>query len=433
VTDQFPTTRATTADPRPSWPSTRGMVLAVVTCAVVVTLGAWGCGLFDGMIDLRVYRMGGSILLDHGSLYDALLPGTDLPFTYPPFAAVAMVPLATLPWQVAVVAWTTVSVLCLAMIWRSSLPASAWVLLPNRRKNRWVLVLATLTALSLVLEPVWETIRLGQINLLLTAMILFDLVRPERRRWRGAWVGVAIGIKLTPLPFLAFLLVTRQWRALRNAVTGLLATMVIGFVIVPHQSWEYWTVVIRNADRVGNPAFTGNQSFMGFLTRIGGEAAYVKPLWFLLSATFGLVVLWLAHRFWSAGDRVAAISVMALAVLYASPVSWSHHWVWVVPLGVSLARSVYRHWFRLVPAAATAAVWFGLFCLRSIWWVPYRDGRELNWTFWQSIPGNAHLILGMVSFGLLAFTSRSLRPVEPVPVLREAAQAANSSRRPPTV
>jgi alpha-1,2-mannosyltransferase len=433
VTDQFLTTRATTADPRPSWPSTRGMVLAVVTCAVVVALGAWGYGLFDGMIDLRVYRMGGSILLDHGSLYDALLPGTDLPFTYPPFAAVAMVPLATLPWQVAVVAWTTVSVLCLAMIWRSSLPASAWVLLPNRRKNRWVLVLATLTALSLVLEPVWETIRLGQINLLLTAMILFDLVRPERRRWRGAWVGVAIGIKLTPLPFLAFLLVTRQWRALRNAVTGLLATMVIGFVIVPHQSWEYWTVVIRNADRVGNPAFTGNQSFMGFLTRIGGEASYVQPLWFLLSATFGLVVLWLAHRFWSAGDRVAAISVMALAVLYASPVSWSHHWVWVVPLGVSLARSVYRHWFRLVPAAATAAVWFGLFCLRSIWWVPYRDGRELNWTFWQSIPGNAHLILGMVAFGLLAFTSRSLRPVEPVPVPREAAQAANSSRRPPTV
>src|SRR4051812_21369538 len=102
------------------------MVLAVVTCAVVVALGAWGYGLFDSMIDLRVYRMGGSILLDHASWYAALLPGTDLPFTSPPFAAVAMVPLAALPWQVAVVAWTTVSVLCLAMIWRSSLPASAW-------------------------------------------------------------------------------------------------------------------------------------------------------------------------------------------------------------------------------------------------------------------------------------------------------------------
>ncbi|TDU88407.1 alpha-1,2-mannosyltransferase [Kribbella voronezhensis] len=391
------TTTVRTANPR-------RIVIGVLVCAALVALGAWAYGLFDGMIDLRVYRMGGSVLLDRGSLYDAKLAGSGLPFTYPPFAAIAMLPLAAVPWGVALVAWTTLSVLCIAAIWRNSLPASAWSYFPERKR---VVILVALTAASLLLEPVWQTLQFGQINLLLTAMILLDLIRPAGAKWRGFWVGVTIGVKLTPLPFLAFLLITKQWRAFRNAVLGLLATMAIGFAVVPNQSWHYWTVVIRDANRVGGLAYTGNQSFMGFLSRLGDDSSWVEPTWFVLSAVFGLAVLWLARRFWLADERVTAISVMALAVLYASPVSWSHHWVWIIPLGVSLIRAVNRQW-GLNPAVVTGVLWYGLFVLRSIWWVPFRDDRELSWSFWQSIPGNSHLILGMLAFLLLAFTSRNL-------------------------
>jgi alpha-1,2-mannosyltransferase len=382
----------------------RRIVIGILVCAALVALGAGAYGLFDGMIDLRVYRMGGSVLLDRGSLYDAKLEGSGLPFTYPPFAAIAMLPLAAVPWGVALVAWTTISVLCIAAIWRNSLPESAWAYFLERKR---VLILVGLTAASLLLEPVWQTIQFGQINLLLTAMILLDLIRPANAKWRGFWVGVTIGVKLTPLPFLAFLLITKQWRAFRNAVLGLLATMAIGFAVVPNQSWHYWTVVIRDANRVGGLAYTGNQSLMGLLSRLGDDASWVEPTWFVLSAIFGLAVLWLARRYWLVDERVTAISVMALAVLYASPVSWSHHWVWIIPLGVSLIRAVNRQW-GLNPAVVTGVLWYGLFVLRSIWWVPFRDDRELSWNFWQSIPGNSHLILGMLAFLLLAFTSRRL-------------------------
>lgn len=385
----------------------RWLLVAVLGCAAFVALGAWAYGLFDGMIDLRVYRMGGSVLLDRASLYDAQLPGSGLPFTYPPFAAIAMVPLAAVSWGVALVVWTTISVLCIALIWRAALPANAWTLVGDQWRDRRIAVLAALTACSLLLEPVWQTIQFGQINLLLTAMILLDLVRPAGAKWRGFWVGVTIGVKLTPLPFLAFLLITKQWKAFRNALLGLLATMAIGFAVVPNQSWEYWTVVIRNANRVGGLAYTANQSFMGFLSRLGDEASWVEPTWFLLSATFGLLVLWLARKYWLADERVTAISVMALAVLYASPVSWSHHWVWLIPLGISLIRAVHREWGSK-PALVTGILWYGLFILRSIWWVPFRDDRELSWTFWQSIPGNSHLILGLLAFLTLAYTARSL-------------------------
>ncbi len=401
------TTTSPTSDTRRTDP--RWIVVAVLGCAAFVALGAWAYGLFDGMIDLRVYRMGGSVLLDRASLYDAQLPGSGLPFTYPPFAAIAMVPLAAVPWGLALVLWTTISVLCIAAIWRAALPESAWNLLPQHLSNKRIAVLAALTLASLLLEPVWQTIQFGQINLLLTAMVLLDLIRPQNARWRGFWVGVTIGIKLTPLPFLAFLLVTKQWRAFRNAILGLLATMAIGFAVVPNQSWEYWTVVVRNANRVGGLAYTANQSFMGFLSRLGDDAGWIQPVWFVLSAVFGLLVLWLARRYWLADERVTAISVMALAVLYASPVSWSHHWVWIIPLGISLIRAVDRQWGRR-PAIVTAVLWYGLFVLRSIWWVPYRDDRELSWNFWQSIPGNSHLILGMVAFVVLAITSRAKAP-----------------------
>jgi alpha-1,2-mannosyltransferase len=383
----------------------RGVVVAVLACAALVALGAWIMNLYAGMIDLRVYRMGGSVLLHGDSLYDAKLPGgSNLPFTYPPFSAIAMVPLAAVPWAVALVAWTTLSVLCITALWRASLTKTFWSFVTQRKRTA---VLIALTALSLLLEPVWQTIQFGQINLLLTAMILLDLIRPNDARLRGFWLGVTIGIKLTPLPLLALLVVTKQWRALRNAVLGLFATVAIGFAVVPNQSWRYWTDVVLDANRVGGLAYTGNQSFNGFLHRIGDQAGWVQPVWFVLSALFGLAVLWLARRYWLADERVTAISVMALAVLYASPVTWSHHWVWIIPLGVSVIRGVNRVW-GLNPAVVTGVGFYGLFVLRSIWWVPYRDDRELDWTFWQSIPGNSHLIVGLIAFALLVITSRGL-------------------------
>ncbi|MDX6240146.1 MAG: alpha,2-mannosyltransferase, partial [Kribbellaceae bacterium] len=40
-------------------------------------------------IDLKVYRLGGSAMLDDpSSLYSARLRGTPMPFTYPPFGGI---------------------------------------------------------------------------------------------------------------------------------------------------------------------------------------------------------------------------------------------------------------------------------------------------------------------------------------------------------
>ena len=123
----------TTTASSPTRPAGRRGIVAVLACAALVAVGAWIAHLYGGMIDLRVYRMGGSVLLHGDSLYDAKLPGgSDLPFTYPPFAAIAMVPLAAVPWGVAVVAWTTISVLCITALWRTSLTKTFWSFVTQR-------------------------------------------------------------------------------------------------------------------------------------------------------------------------------------------------------------------------------------------------------------------------------------------------------------
>ena len=336
------------------------------------------------LVDLKVYRLGGSTLLhDPSRLYDVRLAGTVLPFTYPPFAAIVMVPFALLPWPAAVVVWTVGTVLSLVAVWRLS------VALPSA-------LLLAVVAGSLLLEPVRETLGFGQINLMLCALILYDVLDRTHPR-RGLWIGVAAGIKLTPLVFLAFLAVTRQWRALAHASAGFLATVVLGFLIAPHASRQYWTSLISDPTRTGGLAFASNQSWNAFLIRLTGDLDGGGPLWYVLVLLTGLGGLWLCRVLWLRDQRLAAVSVCGLIGLLCSPVSWSHHWVWVIPLGVALLQVVVPRW-RVLAALA----WFGVFTISPIWWPPDHDNRELGWSVGEQVLGNAYLIAALAVAGVLA-------------------------------
>ena len=80
-------------------------------------------------------------------------------------------------------------------------------------KRRPEIVFAV-SALALQTWPVAYTLHLGEINLILAALIGTDLLRREDGAWRqGAGTGLAAGIKLTPLIFVAYLALTGRLRA----------------------------------------------------------------------------------------------------------------------------------------------------------------------------------------------------------------------------
>ena len=99
---------------------------------VLVLAGAAAGALKDGFTDLVVYQFGGRAVLDGLLAFGVRDPVTGLPFTYPPFAAVVMVPLAPLPAWLAAALWTGASVGALA---RSSWWSAARS--TSRRRGGW--------------------------------------------------------------------------------------------------------------------------------------------------------------------------------------------------------------------------------------------------------------------------------------------------------
>ena len=243
--------------------------------------------------DLHVYRYGGHGVLDQWRVYASDDPVTGYPFTYPPFAAVVMVPLTLLPGWLAAALWTAVSAACLA----------ATVVVVRRALGRptpaWLVVLVGLG--SLALEPVWQNFAFGQINLVLMLAVLVDLVRPERR-WSGVLVGLAAGVKLTPLVFVVLLVLIGQRGAAARASLVFVGTVAVGLVAVPGAT-TYWTDGLLEADRVGPPALAHNQSVFGALTRMLDESPPTW-LWLAVAGPLAVALLLAAASWWRRGERV---------------------------------------------------------------------------------------------------------------------------------
>jgi alpha-1,2-mannosyltransferase len=370
-----------------------------LTVAVCVAVGILLPLLWDHTgADLKVYRLGGSMVLDDpSSLYAARMRDITMPFTYPLFGAMMMVPVAVMPWPVAYGVSIAVSLVALAVIWRLCLRR-----LPAART--WGPAgLIAVTAASLLVEPVRETLSYGQINLILCAVILYDVLAVRRPR-RGVWLGIAAGIKLTPLVFFGLLVVTRQWRALAHALVAFAATLLAGFLVAPSAAWEYWTKLLSDTGRIGGLAYSGNQSWNGFLIRVTGDMDGGGLAWKILAGLTVVAGLWLTHALWSRGERLGATAVCGMVSLLCSPVSWSHHWVWMIPLGVALLTGTRVG--RRFPAHVTLA-WFGLLVLAPIWWVPRRGNRELDWNMLEQVAGNAYLWLALTAGVLLAAGRRT--------------------------
>jgi len=344
-------------------------VLVLVLAAAV--FGA----LQGGLTDLLVYQYGGRSVLDGLPVYEWRDPVNGLPFTYPPFAAVVMLPLALMPEPLAAALWTGASVAALAAV----------VVLVRRALGRltpgWLVAL--LAAGAVALEPVGQNLAFGQINLLLMLAVMVDLIRPERR-WSGVLIGIAAGVKLTPLAFVVLLVLVGRRSAAARAVIAFAATVGVGFVVMPGSAATYWTDDLLHAGRVGPPALAHNQSVYGTLTRLL-DGPPPTALWLALAVPLATGILVVAAMWWRRGDRVLGTCLGSMAMLLASPVSWSHHWVWAVPVALLL-------WER---SRWAGVAWTVVFVARPILWPPWSQGREYGWSPVEHLVGNAYLLAAL--------------------------------------
>jgi alpha-1,2-mannosyltransferase len=282
-------------------------------------------------MDFQVYRMGGQHVLV-GNLYSAEITVLDqhLLFTYAPLAAILFWPLSRLPIFAGQAIWDAIDLVALTALIAVSIAAAR-----SRSvvRSDWRTALVLLAPIGFLLYPVRYDLALGQINVVLVLMIVADLTTGVSWRARelpkGVLVGAAAAIKLTPLIFIPYLVATRQWRPARNAtLTFVLATGAM-FAVSPRASWLYFTKDAFDAARVGPADRLDNQTLHAAIAR---AHLSVPPALFdlisLLVLCVGIAVAAAAYR---RSSNMLGILVCAATGLMLSPISWFHHYVWIVP------------------------------------------------------------------------------------------------------
>ncbi|MFD5630417.1 glycosyltransferase 87 family protein [Streptomyces sp. NPDC127072] len=319
------------------------------------------------MIDLMVYRAEGETVRAGGDLYALRTTEAHLPTTYPPFAALLFTPLTLLD---------TAAVRTLATAGNLALLVAFVALSLRLAGHARVESVWWVSAAAVWCEPVWTTLRYGQINLLLAVLVLWDLSRRPGHRWAGAGIGLAAAVKLTPALFAVFLLVTGFVEYLRRGSGGpwsrhagtaaatFAGATLLAAAVLPYDSWRFWTRMVFEAGRVGLVEDTANQSLRGVLARLL-HTTEPGVWWAATAAVAAAGGLGLAVVAELRGRRPWAVVACAVTALLVSPVSWSHHWVWCVPMTLLLAATC------RTAALCTAPVFFSY----ALWWVPHGPGR----------------------------------------------------------
>lgn len=385
--------------------------LVAATVALVGFLGPWGTGL----IDLGVYRMGAQALLRGDDIYVVRQPGTGLLFTYPVFAALVFVPVGLVPEAVARVVMTIGSLAGLFVLVHLSVLAFRQA--TGRSRTRVLRYSVPITVVCLALHPVWDTFNFGQVNLILAAMVLLDILVVASPRWRGVLVGIAAGIKLVPGLFILYYVVTGQRRAAITSALTTVATMVIGLLVAPGPSWDFWTKHAFSPERTGAVYYAMNQSILGAVSRLLRNPEPPRALTYLLAVLAVAVALFAANRLYRRGETLMSVTVVAVAALLASPISWSHHWVWAIPAlstvaGWAATSPPPRQWRWWVFAVATAIVIVGPVL------APKGGENELHHTVAQQALANVYFFLGVVYLGWALV--RALRAPDRAPLATSA-------------
>jgi len=362
--------------------------------------------------DEFVYRAAGLEVHRHpADVYRALYGEPNrfkLSFTYPPIAALVFALFSSFSFAVWQAGLVVIDLLMLPVIFYASLRIA------GRSGLTGAALAFALSAMALWLEPVYMTLYFGQINLVLLVLAIVDLALPDSCRWKGIGIGIAAGMKLTPLIFIPFLLVSRRIRAGLVALATFAVTVAVGFIVLPTAAHDFW---FRNL--ASHAGFTlQNQSIEGIVLRLLPSGPSAHAIWLVsaLAVTVaGLTVAALASR---RGYELTGIVICAVTGLLVSPISWTHHWVWAVVPGLALVVAGERQGRNWIARAAGTVVLLFLFVMwptrQKVGQVfdllprgllrlaPNGLGAEKTWHGWQLILGNYYVIAGAVAIAGVA-------------------------------
>ena len=403
---------------KPATPSLTAVLQMVVALGLVAGFGVIGRQMMitDFPVDMIIYLEGVRAFLDGGEMYSVPMFAGDLalPFIYPPFGALVMVPFTAVDNDLAgdlmIILSAGLVLVCLWFVLRAATRLRGWML---------AALTAAVWPVMLLIEPVWLNSGFAQLNIVLMALVVLDLVPRKRRLPQGWLIGLAAAIKLTPLAMLLFFLLRRDIRSILVAgVSALLATGVAALF-----RWdatkEFYTSVLLDmgsSSEFGvNTVYQSNSSLKGMIMRwftsadaLDAHSTLVNGLWLGLSLLTIVLGGWLMVALMRRDMLIDAALVNAVIMLLISPVSWSHHWIWLTLLLPVVAWRCLTVLRGPVMLGALVFTWTALVITQPPkWW--YGDSIDIHALgFWQKLLVSDFVWLGIAVLVAWAWALRAV-------------------------
>ncbi|MDQ0382391.1 glycosyltransferase family 87 protein [Amycolatopsis thermophila] len=368
----------------------------LLALGLFAALAYYAHGIRKWPTDVDVYRLGADTFLKGHSIYSELpvsAIGGALPYTYPPFSAVLFTPLAIIPPPIGyplLTAATCLALFPIVLAYRKASPELRGLL-----AKPWMVVAGA--CVMVVAHPVSNTIFWGQINVLLMMLVAVDVLWPNPRWPRGALIGIAAAVKLTPAGFVLIFLLRKDFRAVVTSFVSFLVMSAIAFVLMPGDSWTYWTDRVFHATGMNIGPIHANESVTATF-----EKLHLTGTTLTVAGGLGVIAVVVMTFLGTAralrDDNLAlALGVNTAGVLLISPISWSHHWVLALPTAaLVLVMGVRKNnkWLIVSGWAAVVILW-----LAPHYWVPL---EWQHWSFAQQVAGSSYQIVAVVFLVVMA-------------------------------
>jgi alpha-1,2-mannosyltransferase len=311
-------------------------LLAAVAIAGVWWLAFWIEGAAH-FYDLRSYRDTLNGVVAGDLMYKWL--------GYPPVSLVVLSPLRGLPELAGDRLWTGASLLVVVGIATviAGLSMRAKGEQPDRDKPRWIALTGFATTVLLLSQPGLTQLVNGQLTLFVIALAFVDASGFLPRKWQGTLVGLAAALKLTPLIFFPYYVITKQWRQLGLASASFGLFTAIGFGLFPADSVYFWTHA-NSSDRLG-PQNPENLTIYGLLNRWLTNPTAIQILWLVLAGAVAVLAYWRARQHYRRGEVAQAALIIGCASTSVGPIAWPHYLIWVVLAAIWLLYLGERRWF----------------------------------------------------------------------------------------
>jgi len=335
-------------------------------------------------IDLQVYVYAVKDMLAGKDIFATTTPFWNLYFIYPPIAAILMTPLAFGPYALWQVVWTG------GLVW-----AQQSVLKRCGAPRGWKLGFIGIAVL-LAVEPIRTTLGYGQVNTILMALVIADLLPDapgERRRIpQGTLIGLAAAIKLTPALFVIFAFLIGRTRVAITAMISFAVLTGIGAILLFRETLVFFGGLSGGDTRTASPLYTGNQSLLGVFFRLGDSSRVTALVGLAVSVVLAVLGCLVAAHWWRHDEKVFAVAIVGLTTCLASPLSWTHHYVWILPLGMAVLSPGVPRWARYL--GGFWVVWVCVCLPLAV--LPYGGGRERQFDFLQQLVANLGPIIGVI-------------------------------------